>query len=188
MNKQGHASSFRHRVAPSWTWAPLVALLTGGCNKPRDWDCEPPARYFLIPDPKRGTGAAPFSIDRPGREVKRSVLETHPVGIRLKADTHRGNLEMIVPRSFDGYPDIAYSETEGILWYVDHPEDVAPMKLFFDGKSERVQIGFVSRACPTLDSKEWSCEFGKEKLYFMVDMTCKHRIIDWPYDNEVLLP
>jgi len=133
-------------------------LLAGGC-KPHDLVCETKA-VFQAPNPEQGTGAAPFSMERPGPEVKTGMLHDVPRFITLKSDNHAGT---------------EWEHLGHIARNVKHPEVVYPMKRLSDGATERVRFGFRSAACR--DPNAWGasfCQFGGDELFLIAEMTC-HR-------------
>ena len=171
MKKSTHSPACCLCVSKWWAWVQLVSLLAGGC-KPREWICEPIA-YLEVVEPERAAGAAPFSIERLGREV--DGLQTVPTHVTLKGDNRVYVGWMAYDFSYGS--NMIYSPAEGFARDVDDPQDVHPMKRFNDGKRERVRFGFRSAAClgPDKYGSYVFCKYGKDELFLAADMTCRRK-------------
>lgn len=161
-----------------WTWVVLASLLTGCCKsqkaqEPRELVCEPIA-FFEVLEPERDAGAAPFSIERFGPEVKGGFNSLEFVD--FKDDNHvqvtwNIGTDLIIESS----EDLVYSPVDGLARDVDQPQNVHPMRRFFDGKSERVRFGFRSTICrqPGMDGLYVFCKHTEEELFLVADMYCR---------------
>ena len=164
----------------SWAWIPLVTLLAVGCDGckapgPRVLVCEPIA-YYEVLNPEQGAGKAPFSIERLGpqvKDVKFSINHLEFTGEnRVTTYWSRGH--------FYGMTDFIYSPDGGLVRAVEDPDIVRPMKLFSDGKSERVRFGFRSQVCrkPLKRGGVWDCDLTENELFLVADMTCRWELVD----------
>ena len=156
------------RVLPQWAWVSLIPFLAGAC-KPPALECDP-VSYFQVLEPREGTGAAPFSIERLGPEVKRYSVEKVPGILELK----RNNRVRVSWRQadFGVYSDLIFSPSEGLAWNVANPKDVYPMRRFSDGKSERVRFGFRAPPCRPRPAFAECTPVG-DPLYLAAEMICQ---------------
>lgn len=149
----------------------LLALLAFAACKPREVVCESRA-FFRAAEPQRGAGAAPFSIDRLGPEVKGAALKEVPLFF-VFVDGNRGRLEWMHADLVSSSP-VLYSPEEGLARNPDAAQQVFPMKRLAEGSSERVRLGFRSRACLGEDAGPCAT-YGQEELYVVADMPCAQR-------------
>jgi hypothetical protein len=116
-----------------------------------------------------GAGAAPFSIERLGPEIKSAYLEDMPGNLELRNNNHasvswRGG-------DFIAGSELVFSPSEGLARDVYNPKDVYPMKRFSDGTSERVRFGFRSSSCRS-PRKFGVCDSKDDNLFLAAEMIC----------------
>jgi hypothetical protein len=157
------------RTLRRWVCLALVTLLASAC-KPHPLLCVTQAVFQPL-NPEQDVGAAPFNIDRLGPAVKAGILHNVPDGITLTG-RHRARVHWSLLGHIYGYGDLIYSPDEGLARNIDDPKRVYPMRRFSDGTSERVRFGFRSTACRDPTQGTVSCEFGKEQLFLVAEMTC----------------
>ena len=153
---------------PQWAWVSLIPFLAGAC-KPSPLVCDPVA-YFQVLQPQEGAGAAPFSIERLGPEVKRLSVAKVPDILSLK----RNNRVSVSwgPGHYVVSSDLIFSPSEGLARDVRNPKDVYPMKRFSEGASERVRFGFRAPPCRPR-SVIAECTPVGDPLYLAAEMTCQ---------------
>ena len=163
-----------------WAWIPLVTLLAGGCDGckapgPRQLLCKSVA-YYEVLSPEQGAGKAPFSIERLGPQVK--DMEFSMDGLEFTGE-NRVTADWTIG-DFYGWTDFFYSPEEGLVRDIEDAGIVYPMKLFSDGKSERVRFGFRSKVCrkPLRGGEPWNCDLTENELFLVADMTCRWELID----------
>lgn len=155
-------------ISSRWAWVPLILFLAGAC-KPPALECDP-VSYFQVLEPQEGTGAAPFSIERLGPEVKPVTVQKVPGILVLK----KNNRVRVSWRELDFFEssDLVFSPSEGLARDVRNPEDVYPMRRFSDGGTDRVRFGFRAPPCrPRLAFAE--CTSVGAPLYLAAEMTCQ---------------
>ena len=131
-------------------------------------------KVFQALNPDQGAGAAPFSIERLGPEVERTVLERVPGALTLTSD-NRATAWWTVLGHVHDYNDLILSPAEGLARNGDDPGDVYPMRRFPDGASERVRFGFRSTACRDPGKRSGLCVFGNDRLFLVAEMTCHEK-------------
>ena len=155
-------------VLPQWAWVSLIPFLAGAC-KPRPLECDP-VGYFQVLQPQEGAGAAPFSIERLGPEVKPITVQKVS-GILVLKRNNRVRVSWRVSHFFES-SDLVFSPSEGLARDVRNPKDVYPMKRFSKGASERVRFGFRGVPCrPRIAIAE--CTPVGDPLYLAAEMTCQ---------------
>jgi len=152
-----------------WAWPALLALAVLPACRRSEVECETRA-FFRLVEPERKTGAAPFSIDRLGPEVKES-LSIRPYYVTLKEGNHAEVGWMGFDLGLD--VDYIYSPEEGVARNALNADDVLPMKRLSD---ERLLVGFRSLICVDGIARSHYCmddRYSKEELPFAADMTCR---------------
>lgn len=168
MRNRARAVAHLLYVTRRWGWVSLIPLLAGAC-KPRPLVCDA-VGFFQVLQPQEGAGAAPFSIERLGPEVKRLSVAKVPDILSLK----RNNRVSISwgPGDFIETSNLIFSPSEGLAWNVENPKDVYPMRRFSDGKSERVRFGFRAPPCRPRPAFAECTPVG-DPLFLAAEMTCQ---------------
>ena len=151
-----------------WSWILLVSFLAGACKPPK-LVCDS-VGFFQVLQPQEGAGAAPFSIERLGPEVKRLSVAKVPDILSLK----RNNRVSVSwgPAHYVVSSDLIFSPSEGLARDIRNPENVYPMRRFSEGASERVRFGFRAVPCrPRIPIAE--CTPVGDPLYLAAEMTCQ---------------
>jgi hypothetical protein len=168
MKKRARAVARLLQCSPRWAWVSLIPFLAGACKSPT-LECDP-VSYFQVLQPQEGAGVAPFSIERPGPEVKRYSVARVPGILTLKSN-NRVNVSWRQGDSFES-SDLIFSPSEDLARDVKNPEDVYPMRRFSDGKSERVRFGFRAPPCRPRPAFAECTPVG-DPLYLAAEMTCQ---------------
>ena len=160
-------------LCPSRWWlglSGLALLALAGC-KPRQV-CES-QEFFEVLEPMREPGAAPFSIDRPGRKVPRKTLAELPTYLSFLDENH-ARTGWISFGHISSYAEFSYSPAEGLARNLKDPADVFPMKRLVDASPERVWLGFRSSVC--LGAGGGPCQASSaDELFLVADMVCERR-------------
>jgi hypothetical protein len=131
--------------------------------------CEPQS-YFQVLQPEEGAGAAPFSIERLGPEMKSAYLAADLPGILTLKSNNRVSMSWRGGDFIVG-SKLIFSPSEGLARDVQDPKYVYPMKRFSDGASERVRFGFRSPTCST-PRRFGFCDERDDNLFLAAEMTC----------------
>lgn len=178
MTKSPRATMCGFRLALWWVWGLLVPLLIACPQPPQELVCVPTG-IFEVLEPERGVGAAPFSVERLGAEMKGALDKPESITF-----IRGGTRAIITWRSYGhmySESEVVYSPSEGLARSPKDPTEVYPIS-FVDGKAHRMRLGYDSKVCrkPDANGGYTFCKYSEARVPLVADMTCRRQRAQFP--------